>query len=238
MVRASTADLRTAGSVRGQLPFAPSRESTQFTNRSASTSGMPRTNENARFFSRTQGAQVNRVPFETQRQSFSSPPAGRNANTPAGNAGGWRGAGSPAPANNNSGWQRFNPGSNPGQGSRPQVSPNTPRNNGNIGNSGNSGSSGWQRMDGNRGGYNTPQPPQSRGGYNAPESRGGYNQAPSYNRNYTAPREQPQMRVSPPIIQNRGNSGGGAPRGNSGGGGSRGGGGGSRGSSGGGGNHG
>src|SRR5262249_40468281 len=120
-VRASAGDLRNAGSVRGQLPFQPSRESTQFTNRGASTQGMPRTNDNTRFFSRSQGSQVGRVPFTQQQQSFmnrgmsTSPSVNPNVN-----AGAWRRAESPAapsgPANNGN-WQRFNPGSgNAGQG--------------------------------------------------------------------------------------------------------------------------
>jgi hypothetical protein len=70
MARASSGDLARAGLVRGQLPLAPSRESTQFTNRAASTQGLPRTNENARFASRTQSASVEHVPFEQQRQSM------------------------------------------------------------------------------------------------------------------------------------------------------------------------
>lgn len=274
MVRASAADLRGAGAVRGQLPFAPSRQSTQFTNRTASTQGMPRSSENSRFFSRNAAPQVNRVPFETQRQSFSNPSfsnstAGRMSGSPAGNAGAMRGAGSQAPAQNNApnngGWTRFNPG----QGSRGQmqtpsnnVSPNPGSRNGAPRNGASPSGGGWQRFEGNRGpapaaqapqsrgGFEQPQSrggfqqPQSRGGFNAPESRGGYNSSPSYNRNYQ--REQPQMRVSPPIIQNRGNSGGGqrggfgggAPRGGGGGGAPRsGGGGGSRGGGGGHGRH-
>jgi hypothetical protein len=214
MVRASGADLRSAGAVRGQLPFTPSRESTQFTNRAASTQGTPRTADNAHFFSRSTPTQVNRVPFETQRQNFSNSSAGRS---PAGSAGGVRGAGSPPPAGgssaNNGGWQRLNPGAGSAQGSRPQVTPN-------AGAAPNGGTS-WQRMDGtNRGGYSAPQ---SRGGYSTPESRGGF-APPSQPRNYAppqsrggfnaAPRSEPQqLRVSPPIIQNRGGGGGGsAPR--------------------------
>ncbi len=235
-VRASAADLRSAGAMRGQMPFQPSRESTQFTNRAPMTQGMPRTSENARFFSRSAPAQTNRVPFEQQRQSFSSRPAGGMSGAPslgsggssAGNAGGWRGAESPAargnmgpPAGtNNGGWQRFNPNANGGQGSRPPMSSApAPRS------MPNSGGGGWQRMEGNRGTGPTsgPAPNESlnRGGMrgnagggpgyqSSPQSRGVTQ--PGYNRNYS---QQPQqLRISPPIVQNRGQSshGGGAPR--------------------------
>jgi hypothetical protein len=188
-IRASAGDLQRAGSVRGQLPVTPSRESTQFTNRSASTQGLPRTTDNARFFSRSQPSQANRVPFEQQRQSFSNRSAVSGGAT--GNSGGLRSAESPAVrgnssgAGNNSGWQRFNPGvsAGAGQGSRPSVTPNsTPSNN-----------DGWQRS----GGYQAPSTPQSRSGYGQP--------APS--RTYSSPPQQ--LRISPPIVQNRGNSGGG-----------------------------
>jgi len=51
MIHAPAAELAHAGTVNGRLPMTPSAESRQFTNRSASTQGMPRTNENTRFFS-------------------------------------------------------------------------------------------------------------------------------------------------------------------------------------------
>jgi hypothetical protein len=155
MVRASTADLRSAGAVRGQLPFQPSRQSTQFTNRAATMTGAPRTSDNARFFSRTPAASVNRVPFEQQRQAFatrSAAPAGSPSgiSTLRGGA-----AGSTSPAGNSGGWQRMSPGGSSGQAPR-AASP-----------AGNSG--GWQRFPS---AAQASPAPQSRGAYNAAPSRG------------------------------------------------------------------
>jgi len=166
-VRASASDLSRAGMVRGNLPVGPSAESRQFSTRQASTQGLPRTNENTRFFSRTPAA-----------------PATSGA-SPA--AGGWRRAESPASGSSSGGWQRFNPSAN--GGARPSAQ-TTPQN----------GNGGWQRLDGaNRG--NTAAAPQ----------------IPT--RTYaTEPRAPQQVRISPPIVQNRGSSGGGGSRGSSGGG--------------------
>ncbi|MBZ5603555.1 MAG: FecR family protein [Acidobacteriia bacterium] len=211
-VRASAGDLRSAGAVRGQLPFQPSRESTRFTSRSANMSGAPRTTENARFFSRTPAASVNRVPFEQQRQSFSNPT--RSPVSPAGgdSRGGFRNVSPNSSPNSsgNGGWQRATPSG--GQGTRPQSA--APSN------------GGWQRLEGNprsnpsanpgyNGGYNrgngpSPSQPQARP-QSQPQSRGGYSPSQAPSRNYSPqPRSEPQqLRINPPILQNRGNSGGG-----------------------------
>jgi hypothetical protein len=107
MARASTGDLARAGMVRGQLPVAPSRESTQFTNRAASTQGLPRTNENAHFVSRSQPASVEHVPFEQQRQSMNqmSQRAAAQQSSARSFGGGAGGGGGAA----GGGWQRFDP---------------------------------------------------------------------------------------------------------------------------------
>ena len=118
MARASAADLARAGMVRGQMPVAPSRESTQFSNRAASTQGLPRSNENARFVSRTQPAGVEHVPFEQQRQSMTQM-SQRMAVQGAAQQGAARGAGGfnepgarnsgGGPAGGGGGWQRLDP---------------------------------------------------------------------------------------------------------------------------------
>jgi hypothetical protein len=97
LVRPSVNELTHAGMVRGALPVAPSRESTQFTNRAASSAGMPRTNDNAHFYSRNAGSQASRVPFEQQRQSFNQATQRSFGNSASGaQNGGWRPAGAPA----------------------------------------------------------------------------------------------------------------------------------------------
>ncbi|MGD1091577.1 MAG: DUF6600 domain-containing protein [Bryobacteraceae bacterium] len=113
MTRASAADLSRAGMVRGQMPITPSRESTQFSNRAASSQGLPRTSENARFVSRTQPSSVSHVPFEQQRQSINRTFSSSNAAAPRGgsNAGG---------ASSNGGWQRFDPSTRSGSSSATQ----------------------------------------------------------------------------------------------------------------------
>jgi hypothetical protein len=70
-VRAGAGDLSRAGLARGPLGVTPSGESRQFTNRAASTQGMPRTSENTRFVSRSQ-------------------PSAQRIGGAAGNNGGWQ----------------------------------------------------------------------------------------------------------------------------------------------------
>jgi hypothetical protein len=109
MVRPTSAELTHAGAVRGQVPVSPARESTQFSNRTASAAGMPRSSDTAHFAGRTQGSSVNRVPFETQRQSFNS--AAQRGFTGAAAPGGGAYRGNPAGpgGTSNGGWQRFDP---------------------------------------------------------------------------------------------------------------------------------
>jgi hypothetical protein len=202
VVRASAADLSGAGLVRGQMPIAPSRESTQFSNHAANPQGLPRTSDNGRFFSTRQPAQVSRVPFEQQRQNMvrGAGPA-VNGTSPGSNGPGAN------RAQTNGGWQRFSPAQQqPGSNRGPSA------------------------------GSFTPQPGGS----------GGFNASP---RSYSSPSNP--VRISPPIVSNRGGSSGGgysapAPRSGfggprssgGGGGGNRGGGGGGGSSRGGGGGHG
>lgn len=66
--RVSGDQVREAGLVRGQMPIAPSRSNLQFSNRTVSN--VPRTNENARFFTHQQPSAVSRVPFAQQQRSM------------------------------------------------------------------------------------------------------------------------------------------------------------------------
>jgi Family of unknown function (DUF6600)/FecR protein len=255
--RVTANDISRAGMVRGQLPLAPSRESTRFTNRDANTRGLPHVNENQHFVTRNAPARVERVPFEQQRQGVQ-----RNITTPQQATGGVSG-GAPA-QENRGGWRRFDPSSR----GAAQPSVQQPQ-----------GNSGFRRFEGNSGRVQggelspgarsaEPAPAQNNGGFRrfdnnnrseqprseapaaAPaQNNGGFrrfdnnnrgdNSAPGAetprgdnnnrreapDRNFS-PRQQSQpapsrgfgsrqqepVRISPPIIQNRGNSGGGGAR--------------------------
>jgi hypothetical protein len=70
-IRAGSSDLARAGAVRGSVPISPSRESTHFSDRGASSAGMPRSSDNSRFFSKSSAASTNHVSFDQQRQAMS-----------------------------------------------------------------------------------------------------------------------------------------------------------------------
>lgn len=145
-LRASQADVARAGMVRGQLPLTPSRESTQFTSRAVNTQGLPRTAENRQFVSSRPAAQINRVPFEQQRQSMTQGftqqgPRGVSGGNGFNNGNGFNG-GSNGVVQNNGGQ---NGGS---QGTfRPQSSPGVVNN---------SANGGWQRFNGTPAGNQQP----------------------------------------------------------------------------------
>lgn len=214
MVRPQAGDLARAGAVHGQLPVTPSRESTQFSNRAASTQGMPHTSDNARFASHMQTPQTNRMSFDQQRQGISQGMSSMS-----------RGAGGVSGANNRAGG--FNGGANGGAA----------RTGSGAGSNGSAASSGgWQRLGASGGGMRQGSPqgsPQSssqmNGGYRggqpgsqqgAQSSQGrGYSQ--SQPRSYSQPQprsysqqqprsygQQQPVRINPPIVQNRGSSAG------------------------------
>jgi hypothetical protein len=194
MVRPGAADLVRAGAVHGQLPVTPSRESTQFSNRAASTEGMPRTSENTRFASHMQTSQSNRMSFDQQQRGMSqgmsqgmsrAAGAGSQAvrinpqivqNRGAGGAGstatGARsGVGPGSSAGSSGGWQRFDPSANRGTGSlQPSggMRQGTPQSSGQLNGGyrgGQSGSqSGSQQASPAGRGYSQPNYSQPRGG--------------------------------------------------------------------------
>ena len=229
--RFNGSQIHEAGLVRGQMPIAPSSANLRFSDRQAAA--IPRSNENARFFTHQQ-------PNPVARQSFNgaagrSPAAGsagmvqRNSGTPAGgqatqsqngNAS-WRRFGSPA---GQSGSQQ---GAAPGNQSRAPMNQSgaavnqTMRNDrpaqGQPGNSsaprstgaGNSG--GWQR-------FGAPGDTQSsgpRGGgmhYNAPSGNGqNIRISPPVvrERSYSAPAQSAPRQSAPSSSAPRGNSNGG-----------------------------
>lgn len=105
LVRPGAGELARAGMVRGALPMAPSRESTQFSSRAANTAGLPRTSENTRFFSHSAPSQTSRVPFEQQRQAMNAATQRSfGGAAPAARSG--SGGMNPGSANGG-GWQRF-----------------------------------------------------------------------------------------------------------------------------------
>ena len=126
MIHAPAAELAHAGTVNGRLPMTPLAESRQFTNRSASTQGMPRTSENTHFFSNNRTSTPSNGGWQRMSPSGSGT---SNVNRSAQKGGSQTG-----------GWQRFE-GSNRGtsgstqsgvrnsyspSGSQPQVRINPP----------------------------------------------------------------------------------------------------------------
>lgn len=142
-VRASAGDLAHAGAVRGAVAIAPSRESTHFSDRAASSAAMPHS-DNSHFYSSHASSMASHVSshvsFDQQRQAMArsaASMAARNASASAsrstspagavnrgGSAGpaGSTGASTARPSttsgagSSQAGWQRFN-GSNSGSAS-------------------------------------------------------------------------------------------------------------------------
>ena len=174
-VRPSMNEIARGGAVRGALPLTPARDSYRMSDRAVSTQGMPRTNQNARFYSRGAGT----VASTSQTNAQSS--------------GGWRRLDGP--------------------------SSNVRTSNGSLNNGVNSGASGstavrsggWQRLDtpaaqsGYRGtvsGQSTP----PANGYRQYSPQQSYVPAQSAAQHQVAP-QQP-VRIAPPIVRERGASGG------------------------------
>ena len=70
-VRIGRDQLSNVGVVRGQIPISPDRSSTRFSDRASSFTSST-SSDNQRFYSRSQSARVDRVPFETQQQRIST----------------------------------------------------------------------------------------------------------------------------------------------------------------------
>jgi hypothetical protein len=197
-VRASNNDLVRAGSVQGRLPFTASADARRMSDRSVSTQSTPRVSDTTRFAQRTpsQGSQGRPA------QSF-----GSRANSPAviGNSGGNNG--------NAGGWRQFNGAAPNGNAQAPQ---------GNRGNPSNG--SGWRTFSGggpngpgaNGGGRNNVGPAPAR----VPEVRnapGPQQDQRQYRQSVPQPQQQEQrqyrqsapqqpVRISPPIVRERGPS--------------------------------
>jgi hypothetical protein len=126
----SSEQLRSASLVKGQVPIAPTSASLRYSNRAVTTPAHATNFSNTHFFSHTQPAAINRVPFSQQQRSLSQ------ASRPAGQStGGWRQAGETASrgttgtataGNSTGGWRRFgdSPASSESRGASTQPSLN------------------------------------------------------------------------------------------------------------------
>jgi uncharacterized membrane protein YgcG len=185
--RTTGSQIHEAGLVRGQLPVAPSAASLRYSNRAVA--GIPRSSDNAHFFSRSTPAAVQRVPFAEQQramQQFSRQPAAASvAHSAVGGAanGAWRSTTSPATAGagqargvasgNSGAWRPAN-----------DPAPATDRS-----------SSGWQR-------FGEPRP----SGAVSPRPSYGQSSGSEY-RSYATPttlNNRPQsIRVAPPVVREK-----------------------------------
>jgi uncharacterized membrane protein YgcG len=191
--RNTGSQIHEAGLVRGQLPVAPSAANLRYSNRAVAN--IPRSSDNARFFSRSTPVPVQRVPFTEQQramQQFSrQPAASAMAHSAGGNAatGSWRSTTSPASpgAGQTRDGGAWRPATEPSQAAAPNRS---------TGSSAPDRSSGWQRFGEPRPNVsNTPRPAY------APPGGTGY-------RPYATPapanNARPQsIRVAPPIVREK-----------------------------------
>jgi hypothetical protein len=107
-VRPSMSEIARGGAVRGAMPFAAGRESARISDRAVSTQGMPRTNQNERFFSRSAGSTASAAQSNGGwRRLNSSPSNNGTASNSFVNRSAQRGT-----ANRGGGWQRLDNASN------------------------------------------------------------------------------------------------------------------------------
>ncbi|HEV2200514.1 MAG TPA: FecR family protein [Bryobacteraceae bacterium] len=210
-VRASSSDLAHAGIMRGGMPVSPNRESRSFSaspTAGGNVQGMPRTNENTRFFSapsRSAGASPQTANRSAAGSSFTGGPvAGRSftGGPSSPSTGGSPAGGSPAgPAG---GWRRFDP-STASSGGFQRVQGSVPGSQGQA--------QGFQGARALQSGGNSPSGNFPGGGF---QSGGQVHNATTFESN--APRafqgspanglgggSQP-VRISPPIVNNRSES--------------------------------
>ncbi|HLN01917.1 MAG TPA: DUF6600 domain-containing protein [Bryobacteraceae bacterium] len=108
----STEQLRSASLVRGQVPVAPTSASLRYSNRAATAPAHATNFSSTHFFSHSQPAAINRVPFAQQQRSLSQA-SGRTAGQstgawrPAGETASRSTSGTAAAGNSTSGWRRF-----------------------------------------------------------------------------------------------------------------------------------
>jgi len=121
-VHATSADLAHAGSVRGSVPIAPSRESTHFSNTAA---GATHVSDNSHFYSsHASSASASHISFDQQRQAMARSASSAPATTHSVNT------------TNTGGWQHVNPATSTNSVSTPNRGTTAP--------------AGWQKFDGNK----------------------------------------------------------------------------------------
>jgi hypothetical protein len=208
VARFSGNQIREAGVVHGQMPFAPGNSNLRFSDRQASVA--PRTNENTRFFTHQQPTPVQRMgnPGVAQPNGIRGGQAGGAGQ----DSNGWRRFGSPqsaAPQTNQPGTARngFGTRGDVQRNDRPAASPSQ---------------GGWQRF-GSPAPSNNSAPAQRQA---APAPRQDYRSSPysarpqqQYNppsaNRYTGPSNsrQESLRIAPPVVRERPSSPGySAPR--------------------------
>jgi FecR protein len=206
-VRANAGDIARAGSIRGAMPFTPSRESFRLSDRPVNTQGAPRVNANEHFFSRS--SSIGRTPSPSVQQGGQQNGQGwRRLDTPSGNAN--RGG---VPSGNNAergGWQRLD--NNAGRGNVQSLQQNPQggvRQNDRVG----TGTRPGVRTETPRGSFNEPRGQQPRQEFRqeAPRQESPRQESPRQEspRQFGSP-QQP-VRIAPPMVRERGTGGGGSP---------------------------
>jgi hypothetical protein len=206
----SDSQIRGAGVVRGQVPVAPSQQSLRMADRQVNMAAMPRTRDDAHFYSRQQpAAAAGRTPFGQPGPSIqagSRPGADRLAQNTSGQNG-WRKFGEPQTRGSSSGRSTV-------QNVQPSRAAESPRTGSTA--PARSDSGGWRRFGEpqSQGPAARPSTPVARPSYggshpsNPPQSAAprtvdrGYH--PDTTQRYVAPtRSSEPIRVSPPIVQQR-----------------------------------
>jgi FecR protein len=201
VARWNGSQIRDAGMIRGQMPFAPSNQNLRFSDRNVAS--IPRTNGNARFFTHQAPNPAQRVPFSQQ--------VGRPGGSVAPVANAFRGqSSSPALNEGQGGWRRFGstaPGSGGSLNSAPrqpgraeQVAPRTDNR------------GGWQRF-GSPGENQTAPRVQNRGGQQPSQAprqefrstpQGGLGSGRTFGNGGGSRPEN--LRIAPPVVRERPNS--------------------------------
>jgi hypothetical protein len=223
VMRTSGAQVGSAGVIRGQMPFTAGSQNMRFSDRQAGV--VPRSSQNARFFTHQQPNPVQRGQFnQSASPAQGVPAAGRQAGQqgmPQKN----RGQNSPQNGNGNDagGWRRFgSPAVQPagGQGNQPAVDRNGSGGTGQAQRNGrpspspqvsqpsaprNDSRGGWQRFGAPGGGNNAPSQGQSpaapRQDFRSSPSPS--NQAPRSNAPAAGSGRQEALRIAPPVVRER-----------------------------------
>ena len=145
-IRSSEVDFTRANLTRGAVPVTPTNESLRYSDRKVQAGNLPRASEPARFYSRRAPTNVDRVPFEQQRQGMEqmvrgTPGGGATRSAQGGAAGNLPRTGGERPvARGESGNLSRAEGGSPGRGAGERTEA------GNLVRSGGQAESGWRRV--------------------------------------------------------------------------------------------